>query len=208
VTVAIDPIRAAFAELWPAAEIVNLLDDSLSIDRARDADLTAAMQQRIAALGAYAVSLRAQGVLYTCSAFGAAIEAFARAAPVPVLKPNEAMFEEALGCGPRIGMLATFAPSVASMDSEFAEAAARRGVDARVDTILVEQAMAALRGGDENGHNRLLAQAATRFDSPDAIMLAHFSTSRARHAVSEAVTCPVLTAPHSAVLSMQQRCRR
>jgi hypothetical protein len=127
VTVAVDPIKSAFGELWPQASTINILDDSLSPDRARDPDLTAVMSARIGALGDYALSNGCHGVLYTCSAFGEAIDAFAKRAPVPVLKPNEAMFEAALGIGDCVGMLATFGPSVASMEAEFHEQAHARG---------------------------------------------------------------------------------
>jgi len=120
VTVAIDPVREAFLALWPEAECGNILDDSLSLDRERDGMLTAAMTQRILALAEYAAATGAAGILFTCSAFGEAIEAAAARAPIPVLKPNEAMFEAALAAGRCIGMLATFAPSVASMDRSFA----------------------------------------------------------------------------------------
>jgi Asp/Glu/hydantoin racemase len=126
VAVAIAPVEAAFRELWPEAECCNLLDDSLSLDRERDGVLTAAMSRRIAALAEYAAATGAVGILFTCSAFGQAIEAAAARAAVPMLKPNEAMFEAALAAGRRIGMLATFAPSVPSMEAEFRDMAAMR----------------------------------------------------------------------------------
>src|SRR4051812_8380889 len=84
------------ARLWPAAAIFDLLDTSLSADRERDGELTAAMIRRIGDLASYAERTGAAGILFTCSAFGDAIEAAARASRVPVLKPNEAMFDAAL----------------------------------------------------------------------------------------------------------------
>ena len=54
VEVAMPPVAAAFRELWPEAERVNLLDDSLSIDRGPQPDLTPAMFDRFDRLGAYA----------------------------------------------------------------------------------------------------------------------------------------------------------
>jgi aspartate/glutamate racemase len=194
VRVAMQPVEDAFQRHWPQAERVNLLDDSLSPDRERDAELTPAMSARIAALAQYALGTGASAILYTCSAFGEAIEAVKRSQRVPVLKPNEAMFDEALHYGTRIGMLATFAPSVASMEAEFGKP---------VKTICVPEAMAALKAGDGETHDRLLAQAAPRLGKCDAIMLAHFSTARARDAVSRAVDCPVLTAPDAAVLKLK-----
>ena len=126
VQVAMAPSRAAFVELWPEAVLVNVLDDSLSPDRAREADLTPGICDRIRDLGAYAVRSGADGVLYTCSAFGPAIEAVQREHAVPVLKPNEAMFDEVLASGRSAGMGATFAPSIASMEAEFHEASGGR----------------------------------------------------------------------------------
>lgn len=49
------------------------------------------MAERIASLAQYARRCGAQGILYTCSAFGDAIERVQRAESIPVLKPNEAM---------------------------------------------------------------------------------------------------------------------
>ena len=92
------PINEAFARDWPRALRMNLLDDSLSADLARDGrGLDAAMHERFQRLAQYAVDTGAEGILFTCSAFGACIEAVAkRHAALPVLKPNEAMVEEAV----------------------------------------------------------------------------------------------------------------
>jgi aspartate/glutamate racemase len=197
--VAVEPIQRAFATRWPEAEAVDLLDASLSVDRAKDHDLTPRMFERFVELGAYAHRLGAEAILVTCSAFGPAIERMAKELPVPVLKPNEAMFREAIGRGKRIGMLATFAPSLLTMTEEFEQFVGEAGAKATLETIVVEGAMDALRKGDADWHNALIAARAPELAHCDAIMLAHFSTSRALAAVTAAVKTPVLTAPDAAV---------
>ncbi len=203
VAVAIEPVDAAFRELWPEAECSNVLDNSLSLDRERDGELTAAMTGRILALADYGRSTGAAGILFTCSAFGEAIDAAASRASIPVLKPNEAMFEAALTIGRRVGMLATFEPSVASMEDEFRRMAAARRSPATIETYCVPGAMTALKAGDAATHNTLVAQAAPRFRDCDAVLLAHFSTSRAAPAASAALGRPVLTSPGSAVAKLK-----
>jgi Asp/Glu/hydantoin racemase len=196
VTVAMAPVHEAFRQLWPEAEPVDILDTSLSRDRERDGKLTRAMVDRFLLLAKYAEEHGAAGILFTCSAFGEAIEAAADQARVPVLKPNEAMFEAALATGKRLGMLATFEPSVAGMEAEFRDLAGNR---AALSSFCVPGAMKALQAGDAAEHDRLLAMAAPRFADCDAVLLAHFSTSRAAPAVEAALRCPVLTAPGAAV---------
>jgi Asp/Glu/hydantoin racemase len=203
VTVAVEPVQDAFRQLWPEAECANILDDSLSLDREREGVLTEAMKRRVRALAEYGAATGAAGVLFTCSAFGEAIEAAATQLQIPVLKPNEAMFEAALAVGRRIGMLATFAPSVGSMEDEFREIAETSGRRAVIETYCVPGAMAALKAGDGAEHNRLLAEAAPRFADCDAVLLAHFSTARAAPAVTAMIERPVLTSPGSAVAKLK-----
>ena len=115
----VDPIDQAFKRLWPQPQRMHLLDDSLSADRARDGRLTDAMVRRFETLALYARDCGCHGVLFTCSAFGPAIEAAGRACGLPTLKPNEAMFADAIQAGGRVALVATFAPSVESMREEF-----------------------------------------------------------------------------------------
>lgn len=202
--VAMQPVQTAFRHLWPEAELVNLLDDSLSPDRAKEANLSETLVERFVNLGRYGYSTGADGVLVTCSAFGPAIERMASELPVPVLKPNEAMFHAAVAMGQRIGMIATFGPSVGTMTDEFEDYIAEVRSPATLRTILVEDAMTALRAGDAETHNRLIAERAHELDDVDTIMLAHFSTSQAADAVARHVRVPVLSAPGAAVSRMRE----
>jgi Asp/Glu/hydantoin racemase len=201
--VAMQPIQAAFTKLWPEAETINLLDDGLSIDRAREDDLSESLINRFVDFGQYGHRMGADGILITCSAFGPAIDKLATTVPVPVLKPNEAMFQAAIAQGSRIGMLATFAPSVGTMTEEFEEYLVRAGKKATLTTIVVDDAIRLLKGGDAETHNRLVAARAPEFAGYDAVMLAHFSTSRAAAAVRAVLDVPVLTAPDTAVERMR-----
>jgi Asp/Glu/hydantoin racemase len=192
------PIEAAFARLWPEATLMNLLDDSLSADLSRDGRITEAMTGRFLSLASYARATGADGILFTCSAFGPCIEAVQRAlAPLPVLKPNEAMIEEAMAIGGRIGLLASFGPTLQSMPPEFPGSLT-------VTPKLANGALAALDRGDEPEHDRLAVLAAADLADCDAIALAQFSLARAATTVAAATGKPVLTTPDSAVHKLKR----
>ncbi len=205
--VAMPPVVEAFRQGWPEAETFSILDDGLSTDLARAGSLNAALKQRIASLAAYAASIGVQGILYTCAAFGEAIEAVAQATPMPVLKPNEAMFEAALQRGNRIGLMATFQPAIPSLVQEFEAMAQQRQSAAVLETLCVPEAMAALTAGDVEAHNRCLAAATPRLAHCDVVMLAQFSMASARAAVQAAIGDKVLTSPDSAVAKLKAALR-
>ncbi len=197
-------IVATFRCEWPEVTLANLLDDSLSADLARDGTLTPAMTERFLTLARYAKGCGADGILFTCSAFGPCIEACVRdLAPLPVLKPNEAMIEEAVAlAGPsaRIGLLATFAPMLASMPAEFAAVAPR----VTVVPCLAAEALPALDRGDAAAHDRAAAEAARALRDCDIVVLGQFSLARAAPLVAEATGKTVLTTPDSAVRKLKR----
>jgi Asp/Glu/hydantoin racemase len=191
------PVETAFAKLWPEARLMNLLDDSLSDDLARDGRLSEAMTERFLELGRYAAGTGADGILFTCSAFGPCIEAVARAhAPMPVLKPNEAMIEQAVARGGKIGLLSTFPPTLASMPPEFP-------ASIKIVPKLAEGALAALDRGDRAEHDRLVTEASKDLRDCDLIALAQYSPAPAATMVAEATGRPILTTPDSAVLKLK-----
>jgi Asp/Glu/hydantoin racemase len=207
VYVAMAPVEAAFQERWPQARRVNLVDDALPADLERAGRLTPALHARIRRLAEHAIADGADAVLFTCSAFGEAIAAAAAALPVPVLKPNEAMFEAALRAGRHIGMLATFGAAVPLMEKEFHAMARERGVQASLEVLCLPEALAAAKAGDLATHDRFHVEAAPRLAHCDAVMLAHFSNSRALAAVQAVLPCPVLSAPEAAIEALRARLR-
>ena len=206
-TLAMAPVISAFARDWPEAEMMHLLDSSLSDDRRIAGELTDGLTARIVGLAEYASARGVDGILYTCSAFGEAIDAAAAARSEPTLKPNEAMFEAALDIAVEKGgdlvMLATFPPSMESMEEEFEAQRAARGVTVNLRSVGVSAARDALNNGDVAAHDRLLAEAAGRVGSCAAILFAHFSMDRAHIAVSGTVKMPVLSPPTNAVQQLR-----
>ena len=205
-----DPVATAFAQLWPSAVCLNLLDDQLSPDLAASGFLTAGLTERIVGLARYARDWGAHGILYTCSAFGPAIDAAERHIGLPTYKPNDAMFQEALDSPvrqrpARIGLISTFAPAVESMRAELLAAARARHLDVDCRTQLAAGALEALRAGDVARHDLLIAEQAQGLADCDVVMLGQFSMARARDAVAQRLGRPVLTSPHSAVRQLQRR---
>lgn len=189
-------MNEAFAAGWPAARVINILDEALFTAPDRGPAYVAA---RFLAIARYAAGTPVDGIVFTCSAFGSAIGAVQLAlAPLPVLKPNEAMIEDAVRSGARVGLLASFGPTLDAMPREFP------------DGVVAQQALApgafdALNAGNVAGHDRLVAETAARsLGGCDVIALAQSSMARAADAVAQATGKPVLTTPGSTVAKLRR----
>lgn len=204
------PARSAFAADWPDAFCFDLLDTSLAIDLAETRRLDKAMMRRFKELADYAASHegkagKTQAILFTCSAFGPAIDAVKAHHSIPVLKPNESAFEQALELGETIGLVVSFAPSLKALEAELEEMAAARGHRVTVKPIMVDGALTALKAGDGGTHDSLVAQACREFGHVDALILGQFSLARAASMVRQATSAPVLTTPGCAVKALRAR---
>jgi Asp/Glu/hydantoin racemase len=202
---AVEPVVAVFGAEWPEARCRNLLDDSLSVDLDAAGGMTPAMVDRVSTLVGYAQAQGVAAVLFTCSAFGPAIDAAKRVHPLPVLRPNEAMYTEALdlcalrGAGARIGLLTTFGPAAQPMADELRADLVSRGVVAHLETVCVPGALRCLQQGDLGGHDQLLRDAASAMPPCDVYLLGQFSMARAQGLLETTLGRPVLSSPGSAV---------
>jgi hypothetical protein len=136
------------------------LTHTLREDLLKDAEAAGGLTEEIAARTAAALEALAtpgvDAVLLTCSTVGPGA---ARAkAPVPVLRVDAALAEEATRGGGRVVVLCAVETTVEPTRAIFAEAAARHG--ATLDVRLVPDAWAAFRGGDPARYHAIIAEAA------------------------------------------------
>jgi Asp/Glu/hydantoin racemase len=200
VQVAIPPVLEAFREGWPAAEVMNLLDDGLTGALKREGRLTMTIVQRIRDLATYAARAGADGILFTCSAFTPAMDVARKDVTIPLLKPDEAMFTAALETGRRIGVVATFAGTIPVAEPQILAMAAARGLDVEIVSTVAPEAFNAMNAGDTATHDRLVVDAAVALaPRVDVLCLAQFSMARARPGIERQVSIPVLTSPTAAV---------
>jgi Asp/Glu/hydantoin racemase len=195
------PINEAMARDWPQALRMNLLDDSLSADLSAGGGLDAKMHERFSRLAQYAVDCGSHAILFTCSAFGRCIEAVAREhAPLPVLKPNEAMIADAAAMRLHVGLVASFPATLESMPAEFP-------ANVELECALADGALAALDAGDTQRHDALVGEAALALARRGCgvIALAQFSMARARPHVAQVTGLPVLTTVDSSVAALKSR---
>jgi Asp/Glu/hydantoin racemase len=206
------PIHAAFQRNWPDARYFDLLDTALSADLATEGKLSPRMRERFLTLGHYAAAQEGMGgttaaILFTCSAFGPAIDAVKAALPIPVLRPNEAAFAAALSAGKRIGLLVTFEPSLAALSVELKDMAAAASKTIDVTARFVDGALAALQRGDPGMHDRLIADAANAMPDQDVLILGQFSMARASAVIPKVASRRLITTPDAAVLALRHLIR-
>jgi Asp/Glu/hydantoin racemase len=210
---AVSPINEAFERLWPKTLLMNLLDDSLSADHAKNKGvLSQAMIQRFIDLAEYAKGTGADAILFTCSAFGPAIEIARDVVGIPTLKPNEAMFEDAIRLAENkhsdLALIATFEPSLAPMATEFEEMCQQKKIKRTLTKHFVPDAMEALSKGDAHTHHSRIAEKSVALNHTAIILLAQFSMAAAKSIVEEKLAThgkshiTVLTSPECAVLSL------
>lgn len=154
---AMDAAVRAFAADWPEARISNLLDDGLFAWVRQTGGVVPEMYDAFRTLTRYMVSRGADGILFTCSAFREVIDTCIADFDVPILKPNDAMIEQALEAGTRIAVMATVGPTIPSISAEIHEMAAARGQKVELVPYVVEGAFDALAGGDAAKHDALVA---------------------------------------------------
>lgn len=198
--VSMPPINACFASRWPEARVANLLEDALYDDLKEAGGLTEAITDRVCRLGQYCESAGADAIMFTGSAFGPAIDQLRSLSSVPVLKPNEALYEALCAQLGRIALLSTVPVALSSMMSEIGELAKLRGRQPAITPIAIDEAFEALMSGDATTHDRLVTAAIQAQEKAhDVVALGQFSMWTVGEHARRRGSKPLMTTPDTAV---------
>lgn len=196
------PIRESFKKIWPEAILNEYSDFQLSVDRANGLD-ESSIRSRIIDLGQEAVNDHVDAILYTCSAFGDAIEAAKNRFDLPILKPNESAFQNAISAGVDVNILVTFEPSLELLINEFEVMS--RGMYINVKGHLIEDALRLLKENQVESHNQKIISAVDMIPSHETVILGQFSMARAAEEIETSMPDRlVLNTPDAAVTALKE----
>ncbi len=189
-------------ELVPEAEVFHMVDESLLKNTIRSGHLTPTTARRVVGHVASAEEAGADVVLVTCTSIGAAVEMARSLVGVPVVRVDEAMADEAVRRGRRIGVAATLPTTLEPTTDLLRRRAAAAGGETRtVVPYLCEGAFEALGAGDTARHDAAIADGLrTLMAQVDVIVLAQASMARVAQSLPEPdQQVPILSSPRSGV---------
>jgi phosphohistidine swiveling domain-containing protein len=204
VTAAIAPARSALDELYPDAQVWNILDDRLLSDADDRGGLDDALRARMVRLIDHALAEGADGVLLTCSLYGPVASGIRRDAPV--LAPDEAAFREIAAAGYGTVLVVASFDGARDDSVERLEATLREAGSATAVTgIAVPAAMAATKAQDPQALVAALSDAcAPHVAQVDAVFLAQYSLAPAARELTDVLGIPVLSGPASSAVALRR----
>ena len=202
---AIEPLKAAFAELVPDVRLVNILDEGLITEAERLGKITPGLVRRLTTVVGLAEQAGAELVLLSCTAYSPVADQVQCQSEIPVLKIDELMVREALTRGRRIGVIATVAAGLAMQQQLIERIAAETGHDVHLDPVLRPDAFQALSSGRRDQHDVIvLGEVKKLAKRNDMVMLAQASMGHLASQVPSDLGVPVLSSPALAVQKVKE----
>lgn len=192
------------AELLPGVQVFHILDEPIleyvRLSGGMDSEVISRLVMHVDMAG----KIGASAVLVTCSTLSPAVGKFRSA--VPVFKIDEAMVEQVVESGTRIGVVATNPTTLEPTREALLNQAASLGKQICIEMVLVENALLALLRGDSTLHDRLIIEAIGQLsERVDTIILAQASIARVLEVLPEAQRrVLILTSPHTALARVGQ----
>ena len=143
-------------------------------------------------------------IVVTCSTLSPSVRLLRGEFNVPVVAIDDAVVNEAVATGTKIGLMATAKSTVAPSTSAIEAAAEAAGKEIDLKVLYNEDAILALKSGDQATHDRLVLEMADQLKDRDVIVLAQASTAYMEQAVAERSGVTTLSSPERCIAQLRQ----
>ena len=199
----IPPVRLAFQDEFPDAEVINLLDEGLLIDF--PGNITPNLRRRMSDLICYSRDHNADAIGLACSVYAPVVDSARDLVEVPLVSSYGPVVEEAVAAGPRVGVIATNEATMSDSEYYLKLAANDMNREVRVIKRLATDLIQVLRQDGQAGfEKRLEEEVLALAPDVDVVLLSQFSFATALEHLRRVSPVPVLSAPHSSARTIKR----
>ena len=199
----IPPVKLAFMDEFPEAEVINLLDEGLLVDF--PGSITPSLRRRMSGLICYCQDNRADAIGLACSVYAPVVDSARYLVDVPLVSSYGPVMAEAVAAGPRVGVIATNEATMSDSEYYLNLAAKEAEREVKVNKRLATDLIQVLR---ESGHKafekRLEQETLALSTETDVVLLSQFSFATALEHLRKVSPVPVLSAPHSSARTLKK----
>jgi Asp/Glu/hydantoin racemase len=197
--VVLELMEALVREHCPRVKVMNILDEALLSRLLRSIEITPEIRRDFCNLVVSAEKADADIALVTGSSFSPCVDTARELVSIPVLKIDEAMAEESVALGPRIGLMATELTTIGPSTSLIKQKASELGKEVVITVEHCPGAFELLRTGRLAEFDEAIAARAQKVaNDVDVLVFAQASMARAIPLTRERVSIPVVSSPELA----------
>ncbi|MEE8466493.1 MAG: aspartate/glutamate racemase family protein [Dehalococcoidia bacterium] len=199
----IPPVKLAFSEEFPEAEVINVLDEGLLIDF--DGQITPKLRRRMTNLIGYCQDNKADAIGLACSVYAPVVDSARHLVDIPLVSSYGPLMADAVAAGTKIGLIASVSATMNDSEHYLRLAAEDAGKEVEPHQCLAEDLITVMRTEGQPGLERRLEEEVLALAAvADVVLLSQFSFAAALAHLKNVSPVPVLSAPHSSARAIKR----
>jgi aspartate/glutamate racemase len=203
--VTVEPLKELALRKIAGCKVINFVDDSILPQLAENEGDIRTVEQRLIQYAKFAEEAGADVILNACSSVGEIVSKARKQISIPIIRIDEAMAEEAIRRGSKIGVAATLFTTLNPTLKLLKEKASEMNKTVEFQTELAKEAYERLMAGDKEGHDSVLSQILSQLvQQVDVVVLAQASMARVVSTLPVELQNKFLSSPESGMESVKR----
>ncbi|MGB9698652.1 MAG: aspartate/glutamate racemase family protein [Thermodesulfobacteriota bacterium] len=198
------PMEAAFAEIFPEAQLMHILDETLLEDFRREGGLSPHSRTKALQMAMIAQKAGVDGILFTCSTLSPAVDDLRPFISVPMVKIDEPVISFLVQNFKNIALLATAETVLKSVENQFKIIAERLSRQISWHSFVKSDAWPLLNKNPEDFYKIMGTYASQLGEKHEALLLTQVSMAPAKNFVEEALKPKIFASPSFAVRAIKE----